>query len=596
MSVSLTPPMFLQFFVPGTNQPAVGYQLFTYIAGTSTKQATWTDSTQVTQSANPLIADANGVVIFWVDPTLSYKYVLAAKGDTDPPTSPIYSVDNIQGFFTLATLTQGLIGSILYPRTAAEIAAGVTPTNYAYAPGIVDRYGTNTTPGTTDMTTAVNHAVAVAMAGISNGGSGVVQFLAAQYAVASSITVTFSGTRSTESLQIFGAGPNAANIYQTGTPSALFTFIGSTPSANPTEAQLVIRDLTLAQPSKTQTADGIVLNSLANIRLSNIIVRGFASALHIKSSLIITANNGCQFTDSINGCLIESNGVGGSTCNLIVIEECKLNLNTNWGLNFTNGSQLHLRSNDVEGNGTSNNVNTGAIRIQGALAPDSLVAGVLLDANWLESNVGSGILVDAPTGGVQTDIVIRGGNVLAQEAGRSITVNGATRLRIEDVVCATPGDTFNLTASQGILENTLCTTLTDGGITSPTYINVTTSSGFYAAGRVDTSVTLTLTGVSGSVTQNPKIVQQGDVIRVVFTDMLGVSNTTSCTITGLPAKYAPAVTVMTAAIVENNSGDSPQVVLIQSGGTITLTINDLAAGFTASGTKGLRACNLEWRL
>jgi hypothetical protein len=29
MSVSLSPPMFLQFFVPGTNAPAVGYQLFT---------------------------------------------------------------------------------------------------------------------------------------------------------------------------------------------------------------------------------------------------------------------------------------------------------------------------------------------------------------------------------------------------------------------------------------------------------------------------------------------------------------------------------------------------------------------------------------
>lgn len=36
-------------------------------------------------------------------------------------------------------------------RTAAEIAAGVTPVNYAYAPGRVDRYKTNTTPGMTSM-------------------------------------------------------------------------------------------------------------------------------------------------------------------------------------------------------------------------------------------------------------------------------------------------------------------------------------------------------------------------------------------------------------------------------------------------------------
>ena len=43
-----------------------------------------------------------------------------------------------------------------YARTAAEVAIGVTPTNLAYPAGYVYRYGTNTTPGTTDMTSAIN--------------------------------------------------------------------------------------------------------------------------------------------------------------------------------------------------------------------------------------------------------------------------------------------------------------------------------------------------------------------------------------------------------------------------------------------------------
>ena len=42
-----------------------------------------------------------------------------------------------------------------YPRTAGEIAAVITPVNLQYEPGNVLRYGTNTTPGTTDMTTAI---------------------------------------------------------------------------------------------------------------------------------------------------------------------------------------------------------------------------------------------------------------------------------------------------------------------------------------------------------------------------------------------------------------------------------------------------------
>ena len=55
-------------------------------------------------------------------------------------------------------LTQATIGSTLYPQTAAEASAGVTPVNYYYEPGNVLRYGTNTTPGTTDMTAAIQAA------------------------------------------------------------------------------------------------------------------------------------------------------------------------------------------------------------------------------------------------------------------------------------------------------------------------------------------------------------------------------------------------------------------------------------------------------
>ena len=42
-----------------------------------------------------------------------------------------------------------------WPQTSAESSAGVTPTNYQYEPGNVLRYFTNTTPGTTDATTAI---------------------------------------------------------------------------------------------------------------------------------------------------------------------------------------------------------------------------------------------------------------------------------------------------------------------------------------------------------------------------------------------------------------------------------------------------------
>lgn len=62
-----------------------------------------------------------------------------------------------------------------YPQTAAEIAAinpstgepGIVPVNYSYPPGNVYRYGTNTSPGTTDMTYALQASLNVM--GISGG-------------------------------------------------------------------------------------------------------------------------------------------------------------------------------------------------------------------------------------------------------------------------------------------------------------------------------------------------------------------------------------------------------------------------------------------
>jgi hypothetical protein len=72
--------------------------------------------------------------------------------------------------------TQASIGATLYPQTSAEIAAGVTPVNFQYPPYNVLRYGTNTTPGTTDMTAAFLNAIASANAFVVGESSGATVF------------------------------------------------------------------------------------------------------------------------------------------------------------------------------------------------------------------------------------------------------------------------------------------------------------------------------------------------------------------------------------------------------------------------------------
>lgn len=97
----------------------------------------------------------------------------------------------LPGVFATTPITQAVINALINGQTVAETTAGVTPANQAVPPHtqigvfIVDRYGTNAVPGTTDMTTAINHAIAVATA----AGGGVVQMLSGVYKTTANIAV-----------------------------------------------------------------------------------------------------------------------------------------------------------------------------------------------------------------------------------------------------------------------------------------------------------------------------------------------------------------------------------------------------------------------
>jgi hypothetical protein len=91
MSAQLAPaPVFRSWDNLGL--PLVGGKLNTYAAGTTTRQATYTDSTQTTPNTNPVILNFRGEAFVWLDPTLTYKFVL-----TDAFGNLIWTEDNIPG-------------------------------------------------------------------------------------------------------------------------------------------------------------------------------------------------------------------------------------------------------------------------------------------------------------------------------------------------------------------------------------------------------------------------------------------------------------------------------------------------------------------
>jgi hypothetical protein len=94
MAGNLAPHFDSQFF-DSNGDPLNGGLVYSYQAGTSTPQATYTDSTLGVANANPVVLDSAGRAAIWLDPSLSYKFVLQTSGG-----STIKTVDNVIGTLT----------------------------------------------------------------------------------------------------------------------------------------------------------------------------------------------------------------------------------------------------------------------------------------------------------------------------------------------------------------------------------------------------------------------------------------------------------------------------------------------------------------
>lgn len=189
MSAQLAPPSVTRFF-DNNGAPLFLGKLTTFIAGSTTPQATYVDSTQTTQNTNPIILNFRGECQLWLDPTKAYKFLLQdSQGNTIPGwpvdnitignANPSYNIiPTVDNLYTLGSPSfawanvyvgpnhapildtqSGIVG--YYPRTAIELTAGSVPINFSYPSGYPERYGNNTNPGTTDMTAAVQAALNV---------------------------------------------------------------------------------------------------------------------------------------------------------------------------------------------------------------------------------------------------------------------------------------------------------------------------------------------------------------------------------------------------------------------------------------------------
>ncbi len=117
MAVKLS-PVFQDAQLDSNGNPYSGAKLFTYAAGSTTKQTVYQDSNGSSAHTNPIILNSRGEppAPIWLTKGSIYKFVLTTPTDSDPPVNAIRTIDNVSGINdTTVSLDQW-------------IASGLTPT------------------------------------------------------------------------------------------------------------------------------------------------------------------------------------------------------------------------------------------------------------------------------------------------------------------------------------------------------------------------------------------------------------------------------------------------------------------------------------
>ena len=115
----LTPVAKMQF-LDASGAPLVGGLLYTYNAGTTTPQPTYTDSTGATANTNPVVLNARGEANIWLG-AATYKFKLCDANNTE-----IWTVDSISAPTT--ALSPVLSGNVIIDSSSSGAALKIVQT------------------------------------------------------------------------------------------------------------------------------------------------------------------------------------------------------------------------------------------------------------------------------------------------------------------------------------------------------------------------------------------------------------------------------------------------------------------------------------
>ena len=115
-------------------------------------------------------------------------------------------------------------------------------------------------------------------------------------------------------------------------------------------------------------------------------------------------------------------------------------------------------------------------------------------------------------------------------------------------------------------------------------------------GGYTVDVPLTLSGCTTSPVGNFRCSVNGDTVTISTPIVTGTSNTTAATLATLPTYLRPTVQQVLLARLSDNSATVLGILIIDTSGVITLAADVTGGAFTASGSKGIQVNTLTYNL
>lgn len=359
---TIAPQPKLQFF-DANGDPLVGGKLYSYIAGTTTPQATYTDESGSTANTNPVILDSRGEASVWFGAG-TYKLALKTAADVD-----VWTVDNIGSDISVADLATGIQTWLGTPTSANLRAAMVDETGtgalvFANAPTLV-------TPAV-DVITEATPGAGVTIDGVLLKDSDVLAQDVTGSATVNAPVVNATGTSSSAGVvRLFEDTDNGTNYVELKAPATL--------AAN---RSFVLPD-----------ADGTVQQFLKTDGSGNL---GFAST--VVSGTLVTASGQTELTFTgipawVKKITIGLNGLSTSSTSTPIVQ-----LGDSGGYETTNYNSFGIAATNTGVAGIGGTGQGGFVLTNGVTAAGTLNGMIFLMLTDASTNtwVSSSTLVTSP--------------------------------------------------------------------------------------------------------------------------------------------------------------------------------------------------------